>query len=45
MLAAWNERYGPAVARLKTMMEELKRTPVLDLAVLSVLLRELRTLA
>jgi len=45
MLAAWSERYGPAVARLKTMMEELKRAPVLDLAVLSVLLRELRGLA
>jgi glutamate dehydrogenase len=45
MLAAWNERYGPAVVRLKTMMDELKRTPVLDLAVLSVLLRELRGLA
>jgi glutamate dehydrogenase len=45
MLAAWNERYGPAVARLKTMMDELKRTQVLDLAVLSVLLRELRGLA
>ena len=45
MLAAWNERYGPAVVRLKTMMDELKRTQVLDLAVLSVLLRELRGLA
>jgi glutamate dehydrogenase len=45
MLAAWHERYGPAIARLKTMIEELKRTKVLDLAVLSVLLRELRALA
>jgi glutamate dehydrogenase len=45
MLAAWNERYGPAVVRLKAMMDELKRTQVLDLAVLSVLLRELRGLA
>jgi glutamate dehydrogenase len=45
MLAAWHERYGPAVQRLKTMIEELKRTPSLDLAVLSVLLRELRALA
>jgi glutamate dehydrogenase len=45
MLAAWHERYGPAVQRLKTMIEELKRTKVLDLAVLSVLLRELRALA
>jgi glutamate dehydrogenase len=45
MLAAWHERYGPAVVRLKTMIEELKRTKSLDLAVLSVLLRELRALA
>ncbi len=45
MLAAWHERYGPAAQRLKTMIEELKRTPTLDLAVLSVLLRELRALA
>jgi glutamate dehydrogenase len=45
MLAAWSERYEPATARLKGMMEELKRAPVLDLAVLSVVLRELRGLA
>jgi glutamate dehydrogenase len=45
MLAAWHERYGPAIARLKMMIEELKRTKALDLAVLSVLLRELRALA
>jgi glutamate dehydrogenase len=45
MLAAWNERYAPAIARLKAMMEELKRAGTLDLAVLSVLLRELRSLA
>jgi glutamate dehydrogenase len=46
MLLAWRERYGPAIARLKSMIEDLRRvnTP-LDLAVLSVLLRELRTLA
>ena len=46
MLFAWKERYGPAIGRLKAMMEDLRRvnTP-LDLAVLSVLLRELRTLA
>jgi glutamate dehydrogenase len=46
MLFAWKERYGPAIARLKAMTEDLRRvnTP-LDLAVLSVLLRELRTLA
>jgi len=45
MLAAWQERYGPAIARLKAMTEELKRAKTLDLAVLSVLLRELRALA
>jgi glutamate dehydrogenase len=45
MLAVWHERYGPAVVRLKAMTEELKRTKALDLAVLSVLLRELRALA
>jgi glutamate dehydrogenase len=45
MLAAWHERYGPAALRLKAMIEELKRTKALDLAVLSVLLRELRALA
>jgi glutamate dehydrogenase len=45
MLAAWEERYAPAIMRLKNMIEELKRAPTLDLAVLSVLLRELRALA
>ena len=45
MLAAWKERYAPAIARLKAMTEELKRAGALDLAVLSVLLRELRALA
>jgi hypothetical protein len=46
MLFTWKERYGPAIGRLKAMMEDLRRvnTP-LDLAVLSVLLRELPTLA
>jgi len=45
MLAAWKERYTPAIARLDAMIEELKRVGTLDLAVLSVLLRELRALA
>ena len=45
MLALWKERYAPAIARLRAMTEELKRAGNLDLAVLSVLLRELRTLA
>ena len=45
MLAAWQERYAPAIARLEAMIEELKRQGNLDLAVLSVLLRELRALA
>jgi glutamate dehydrogenase len=46
MLALWKERYAPAIARLKTMTDELKRPGGnLDLAVLSVLLRELRALA
>jgi NAD-specific glutamate dehydrogenase len=44
MLAAWEERYAPAIARLKSMTDELKRSTTLDLAVLSVLLRELRNL-
>ena len=45
-LAAWKERYAPAIGRLKNMTEELKRGGgTLDLAMLSVLLRELRTLA
>ncbi|HUP97657.1 MAG TPA: NAD-glutamate dehydrogenase [Usitatibacter sp.] len=45
MLAVWKEHYAPAIARLKSMVEELKRQGSLDLAVLSVLLRELRSLA
>jgi glutamate dehydrogenase len=46
MLALWKERYAPTIARLKTMTDELKRQGAsLDLAVLSVLLRELRSLA
>jgi glutamate dehydrogenase len=45
LLAAWKERYSPAITRLKTMTEELKRSGTMDLAVLSVLLRELRALA
>ena len=45
MLDAWKERYAPAIARLRNMIEELKRAGTLDLAVLSVLLRELRALA
>jgi glutamate dehydrogenase len=45
MLAAWKKRYEPAIVRFESMVEELKRTPTLDLAVLSVLLRELRGLA
>ncbi len=45
MMAAWKERYAPAITRLKSMTEELKRQGNLDLAVLSVLLRELRSLA
>jgi glutamate dehydrogenase len=45
MLAEWKERYAPALLRLKTMTDELKRAGTLDLAVLSVLLRELRALA
>jgi len=45
MLAAWKERYASSLARLKSMTDELKRTGTLDLAVLSVLLRELRSLS
>ena len=45
MMAAWKERYAQPIARLSAMREELKRAGTLDLAVLSVLLRELRGLA
>jgi glutamate dehydrogenase len=45
MLSAWRERYAPAIARLKGMTEELRRGTSVDLAMLSVLLRELRSLA
>ena len=45
MIAAWKERYAQPIARLAAMREELKRAGALDLAVLSVLLRELRGLA
>ncbi|MGE5616994.1 MAG: hypothetical protein ACM3X5_08775 [Bacillota bacterium] len=45
MLAAWKQVYAPALARLKGMTDELKRSGTIDLAVLSVLLRELRSLA
>ncbi|QJR11388.1 NAD-specific glutamate dehydrogenase [Usitatibacter rugosus] len=45
MLAAWKERYGPQIARLESMVKDLKGQGTLDLAVLSVLLRELRGLA
>ena len=45
MLEAWKQRYAPAIMRLKAMTDELKRAGTLDLAVLSVLLRELRALA
>jgi glutamate dehydrogenase len=45
LLAEWKEHYAPAIARLKGMTEELKRSGTMDLAVLSVLLRELRALA
>jgi glutamate dehydrogenase len=45
MLAAWKARYAPALTRMTGMIEELKRGGSLDLAVLSVLLRELRSLA
>ena len=45
MLAAWKERYAGALGRLASMTDELKRGGSIDLAVLSVLLRELRSLA
>jgi glutamate dehydrogenase len=45
MLAAWEGRYQQPLARMKAMVAELKRGGTLDLAVLSVLLRELRGLA
>ncbi|HQW37365.1 MAG TPA: NAD-glutamate dehydrogenase [Usitatibacteraceae bacterium] len=45
LIAAWKERQAPAIARLAAMREELKRAGSIDLAVLSVLLRELRSLA
>jgi glutamate dehydrogenase len=45
MLASWEGRYQQPLARMKAMVAELKRGGTLDLAVLSVLLRELRGLA
>jgi glutamate dehydrogenase len=45
MIAAWKTRHARPIARLAAMREELKRAGSLDLAVLSVLLRELRALA
>jgi glutamate dehydrogenase len=45
MLAAWKGATAAPLARLAAMREELKRAGALDLAVLSVLLRELRGLA
>jgi glutamate dehydrogenase len=45
MLALWREHYAPPINRLKAMTEELKRSGAVDLAVLSVLLRELRAAA
>jgi glutamate dehydrogenase len=45
MMAGWKERYAQPIARLSAMREELKRAGALDLAVLSVLLREIRGLA
>ena len=45
MLATWQDLYRQPIARLKAMTDELKRAGNLDLAVLSVLLRELRGLA
>ena len=45
MLGKWREHYQPAIARLKSMIDDLKRAGPLDLAVLSVLLRELRAIA
>ena len=45
MIAAWKERSAQPVARLMAMREELKLAGSLDLAVLSVVLRELRGLA
>ena len=44
MLTAWHDRCGAPIARLKSMIAEVKRQGTLDLAVLSVLLRELRAL-
>ena len=45
MIASVEGRYAQPIARLAAMREELKRAGTLDLAVLSVLLRELRGLA
>ena len=45
MIGAWKDKSAQPVARLSAMREELKLAGSLDLAVLSVLLRELRGLA
>jgi len=44
MLAAWEAANASPLARLKDMVADLKTGPVLDLAMLSVGLRELRSL-
>ncbi|MCF8199295.1 MAG: NAD-glutamate dehydrogenase [Sulfuritalea sp.] len=44
MLAAWEAANPSTLARLKDMVTDLKTGPVLDLAMLSVVLRELRSL-
>jgi glutamate dehydrogenase len=45
MIAAWRAQFGASIARLAGMRDELRRGASTDLAVLSVLLRELRALA
>jgi glutamate dehydrogenase len=45
MLAVWEEANTAPMARLKEMVSDLKSGPALDLAMLSVVLRELRGLA
>ena len=45
LLAAWEEHHSKALARMREVMADLKQARESDLAMLSVLLRELRVLA
>jgi glutamate dehydrogenase len=45
LISAWQGRNGRAIERAQQLLAELRATPAADSAMLSVALRELRTLA